>query len=349
MAPSRPTKPVKHSLNTDDLLNKPYELVSFPKKRPTLKAPVGHHRYIPNGYHGTLCLTLSVKTALHVSTGITAMGSDVSSRVPLIKTMTQGENKQLVIQGSSLKGCVRAIYEAITNSTLGTISSGKKVPKGKRMPKDREPCKDKTKLCPASQVFGALNWQGLLHFSDAYCTAKSPVTGLMPPLHRPRPDQREEYFDGNKAAGRKFYHHAREAVDGGSRGTPVQQAGTEYRFKTELQFLNLSQAQLGTLLISLGQDTDYPMALKLGGGKPVGLGTVQVAVSEVEVAQDVSDRYKQYAVPESSKLTGDELTNFVQKAVKAAHSEKLVEADQLAELHEVLKWPTNREAPRGMY
>ena len=345
MAPNRPIRPAGRSPNADDLPDKPYELVSFPRKRPVLKRPVGHHRYTKTGYHGRLQLSLRVKTALHVSTGITALGRDVASRVPLIKTMTQGASNQLIIQGSSLKGCVRAIYEAITNSTLAVVSNRYR----QQMPSDRLPCRKKDSLCPASQVFGALDWQGLVHFTDARCTAAKSATGFMPSLYRPRPDQRKAYFEDGRAAGRKFYHHAREAVDGGNRGTPVQQAGTEYVFKTELQFLNLSEAQLGTLLISLGQDSEYPMALKLGGGKPVGLGTVVVAVTEAEVTQDVRDRYAQYAVPEAAKLTGGPLADFVQKGVKAAHREKLVEADQLAQLSDVLRWPTIREAPTGMY
>ena len=346
MVSNRPRQPVNRSYNSDDLPPKPYELVSFSKRKPVLKAPVGHHRYRQKDYHGTLQLSLKVKTALHVSTGVTALGSDVDQKVPLIKTMTQGRANHLVIQGSFLKGCIRAIYEAITNSTLAVVSGRYK----QKMPKERLPCRRKDSLCPASQVFGALDWQGLVHFTDARCTSKSAVTGFMPSLYRPRPDQRKDYFDSRgNATGRKFYHHAREAVDGGNRGIPVQQAGTEYTFKTSLQFLNLSQAQLGTLLISIGQDADYPMALKLGGGKPVGLGTVQVAVTEAEVTQDVRDRYAQYEVPEAAKLTGEPLATFVQAAVKAAHREKLVEEGQLSELQEVLKWPTNRDAPTGMY
>jgi CRISPR/Cas system CSM-associated protein Csm3 (group 7 of RAMP superfamily) len=343
MASNRPTRPATRSI---DLPDKPYELVTFPKQKPLLKAPVGHHRYTPDGYHGKLRLLLRVKTALHVSTGITAMGSDVASKVPLIKTMTQGQRNQLVIQGSSLKGCVRAIYEAITNSTLAVVSNRYR----QKMPNERLPCRRKDSLCPASLVFGALDWQGLVHFADARCTSQQSATGFMPSLYRPRPDERRAYFDSRgNAAGRKFYHHAREAIDGGSRGIPVQQAGTEYVFETSVQFLNLSQAQLGTLLVSLGQDANNPMALKLGGGKPVGLGTVQVSVSEAEVTQDVRDRYSQYTVPEAEKLTGEGLAVFIQSAVKAAHSSKLVEAEQLAQLSEILKWPTNREAPKGMY
>ena len=342
MNPNRSSN--RSNFNAEDLPDKPYELVSFPSRAPTLDKPIGHHRYTESDYHGRLELSLSVKTALHVSTGITAMGSDVGSKVPLIKTMTRGQSKNLVIQGSSLKGCVRAIYEAITNSTLAVVSRGQR----QQIPSNRLPCRKKEHLCPASQVFGAMDWQGLLHFTDALCTSQKSVTGFMPSLYPPRPE-RKAYFDEGEAAGRKFYYHAREVIDGGTRGTPVQQAGTEYTFKTSLQFLNLSQAQLGTLLIALGQDKNNLIALKLGGGKPIGLGTVQVQVSEAEVMQDVRDRYTQYEAPKANKLTGEPLATFIQLAIAAAHSTGLVESAQLLQLSAVLEWPTNREAPVGMY
>lgn len=347
MAPNEPSKPIRRAA-ADDYGGppKPYALVPFPKQRPSLKPPVGHHRYTDTGYHGTLHLSLKVKTALHVSTGVTAMGSDVNqSKVPLIKTMTRGKGDHLIIQGSSLKGCVRAVYEAITNSTLAVISNRYR----QSMPSDRLPCNQKTRLCPASLLFGAMDWQGLVSFSDAECVSQQSSTGFMPSLYRPHPD-RPAYSDRRgKAVGRKFYRTMRSAVDGGNRGTPVQQAGAEYTFKTTLQFLNLSSAQLGTLLVALGQDENNRMALKLGGGKPVGYGTVEISVVSAQVSQGVGDRYLQYDVPESAHLTGQPLTDFVSERIKTAHQEKLIETAQLAILSEVLAVNATEEAPVGMY
>jgi len=345
MTANPPSRHIRRSPQPDEGPYKPYALVSFPRQKPFLRPPVGHHRYQPETYHGTLFLTLKVLTALHVSTGVTALGSDVDSRVPLIKTMVQGRQRQLLIQGSSLKGCVRAIYEAITNSTLAVITNRYR----EKMPKERLPCRSKDSLCPASQVFGALDWQGLVHFTDATCTSAKSVTGFMPSLYRPRPEERNAYFDRGFAAGRKFYHHAVKAVDKGDRGIPVQQAGTEYVFKTQLHFRNLSEAQLGTLLVALGQDPDYPMALKLGGGKPVGMGTVQVSVPTLEVTQNVRDRYASYDPPKSETLTGGAVTLFIQQVTQAAKVSQLVELPQLEELAEILRWPTDRIAQEGMY
>ena len=343
-----PSSPVSNN-PADTGEPKPYELISFPKERPPKNPPAGHHQYLGDRLHGTLFLTLKVQTTLHVSTGVVVMGSDIGSRVPLIKTMVQNIDQKLSIQGSSLKGCIRSAYEAITNSTLAVITSRYR----DQIPQERLPCKNKQELCPASQVFGALDWQGLIEFSDAKCQNTGFATGFMPSLYRPRPDQRRAYFDARgNVAGRKFYYHTIRAIDKGQdRGITVQQAAKEYTFKTQIQFKNLTAAELGTLLIVLGQDPKYPIALKVGGGKPIGMGTMTVEVTAARVLQnkgDLRDRYSSYNPPESDNMTGTKLQQFMQKNIQAAHS-SLVQATQLQQLAEVLKYPTDREPPTGMY
>jgi hypothetical protein len=344
-----PSSPVSNNNPAETGEPKPYELISFPKERPPKNPPAGHHQYLGDRLHGTLFLTLKVQTTLHVSTGVVVMGSDIGSRVPLIKTMVQNIDQKLSIQGSSLKGCIRSAYEAITNSTLAVITSRYR----DKIPQERLPCKNKQELCPASQVFGALDWQGLIEFSDAKCQNTGFATGFMPSLYRPRPDQRRAYFDARgNVAGRKFYYHTIRAIDKGqNQGITVQQAAKEYTFKTQIQFKNLTAAELGTLLIVLGQDPKYPIALKVGGGKPIGMGTMTVEVTAARVLQnkgDLRDRYSSYNPPESDSMTGTKLQQFMQKNIQAAHS-SLVQATQLQQLAEVLKYPTDREPPTGMY
>lgn len=344
-----PSSPVSNNNSAETGEPKPYELISFPKERPPKNPPAGHHQYLGDRLHGTLFLTLKVQTTLHVSTGVVVMGSDIGSRVPLIKTMVQNIDQKLSIQGSSLKGCIRSAYEAITNSTLAVITSRYR----DKIPQERLPCKNKQELCPASQVFGALDWQGLIEFSDAKCENTGFATGFMPSLYRPRPDQRGAYFDARgNVAGRKFYYHTIRAIDKGqNQGITVQQAAKEYTFKTQIQFKNLTAAELGTLLIVLGQDPKYPIALKVGGGKPIGMGTMTVEVTAARVLQnkgDLRDRYSSYNPPESDSMTGTKLQQFMQKNIQAAHS-SLVQATQLQQLAEVLKYPTDREPPTGMY
>jgi len=344
-----PSSPVSNNNPAETGEPKPYKLISFPKERPPKNPPAGHHQYLGDRLHGTLFLTLKVQTTLHVSTGVVVMGSDIGSRVPLIKTMVQNIDQKLSIQGSSLKGCIRSAYEAITNSTLAVITSRYR----DKIPQERLPCKNKQELCPASQVFGALDWQGLIEFSDAKCENTGFATGFMPSLYRPRPDQRRAYFDARgNVAGRKFYYHTIRAIDKGqNQGITVQQAAKEYTFKTQIQFKNLTAAELGTLLIVLGQDPKYPIALKVGGGKPIGMGTMTVEVTAARVLQnkgDLRDRYSSYNPPESDSMTGPKLQQFMQKNIQAAHS-SLVQATQLQQLAEVLKYPTDLEPKEGMY
>ncbi len=330
-----------------NLAPKPYELISFPKKAPTLASPAGHDRYDPNKLHGSLHLVLEVQTGVHVSTGVVAMGSDIgNNRIPLIKTMTHNVDRQLVIQGSSLKGCVRSIYEVITNSTLAVISGRYR----EKMPPERMPCKKKEELCPASRVFGAMDWQGLVKFTDANCRLAKPTIGFMPSLYRPRPERPDYYGKNGKILGRKFYYNTNRAIEPGeNRGIPMQQAGRLLTFETLLHYQNLAPAELGILLIALGQDPKYPLALKVGGGKPIGMGTMTVEVRAVEQSANMGDRYRQYELDADTKITGDALESFVQQQIQAAYGSPLLEQPQLIELAKVLGHPSDREPPSGMY
>jgi len=346
--PSRPTPKSTSPRNTpesEDKIPKPYAFVSFPKERPNLQRPVGHHKYESSRLHGTLYLTLKVQTSLHVSTGAVVLGNDIGKKISLIKTMVQGVDQKLSIQGSSLKGCIRSVYEAITNSTLPIITSKYK----SNIPPERLPCRKKEELCPASRVFGALDWQGLLDFNDAECEKVDFSIGFMPSLYRPRPEPGSAYFINDKVAGRKFYYNTTKSIEKGQNdGISVQQAGKEYSFKTELHFKNLLPEELGTLLVVLGQDKKYPMALKVGGGKPIGMGTMTVNVDKINQPQDLKRRYSAYQLNEADELTGEKLARFIQDKIQSAHS-RFIQKPQLDQLVAILLYPSDRQPPSGMY
>ncbi|MCM1984016.1 RAMP superfamily CRISPR-associated protein [Lyngbya confervoides] len=324
---------------------KPYSVVEFDGSKLQRYRPMdyGHNKYRDNLFHGSFSLQLKVQTALHVSTGVVVMGKDVGSKVPLIKTMQTSQDK-LTIPGSSLKGALRSIFEALTNSPLGVITGKYK----SKMPVRLLPSKGED-LNPASLLFGAMSWQGLVHFKDAVGTSPGTQVGFMPSMYSPQPDKRVAYFINGLAVGRKFYYHAVAAVSGGDRGVPVQQVGKNYSFKTSIQFRNLSEAHLGALLISLGQDPDYPFAIKLGAGKPVGFGTVVVEVTHLECRDNLKSRYQSYRSDQSHKLEGEALRKRMEVAMQAAHQTQLVNKRALESLARILQWPTDREALRGNY
>jgi CRISPR/Cas system CSM-associated protein Csm3 (group 7 of RAMP superfamily) len=322
---------------------KPYSFVTFPNNKPTLAHPIGHHRYFADRLHGTLHLTLVVQTSLHVSTGVTPMGSDIGSRLPLIKTMTT-TNQQLVIQGSSLKGCIRSVYEAITNSTLAVITSKYR----DKIPTERLPCKKPQQLCPASRVFGAMDWQGLVEFNDATSQSQQLSVGFMPSLYSPRPES-PDYLVHGRVTGRKFYYNMTRVVDRGEqRGTPVQQASRQYRFKTQIHYKNLLPEELGILLLILGQDPATPIALKVGGGKPIGMGTMTTELTAIEQLPEIQERYHSYKLA-NSHLTGAALKQVVDNCIHAAKQSPLLEQEQWQQLARILKYPGATEPPEGMY
>lgn len=331
------------NFSDDERVPKPYAMVSLPKPAPQRKPPAGQEQFKLKRLSGKIHLRLTVKTATFVASGVVAMGSDVSSvnkNIPLIKVaVSQGE--KIIIPGSSLKGVIRSTYEAMTSSCLCKT-------RARNIPDGYFECRDKTKLCPACQVFGAMGWQGLISFQDAVAETIKPSVGFMPSLYAPHAKS-HSYLINGKVAGRKFYYHAIKAVDKGQKGIPVQQAGAELTLTTQLRFMNLTEAELGTLLIVLGQDKNNSFALKVGGGKPIGMGTMTVEVKEIEHSESVKNRYLSYTLSEDNNLTGEKLKQFIQKNVSAAHSEKLVQAEQLNQLKAILKYPTTRTAPEEMY
>ncbi|PLZ05066.1 RAMP superfamily CRISPR-associated protein [Fischerella thermalis] len=314
-----------------------YDFVSLPQQKPDRiniqgkegKDKFGHDKYQLNTqrFSGKLFLDLTVVSPLAVNSGITVMGSDLAQQtldatsakyvatISLIQSSVQ-QNQRLIIPGSSLKGVVRSIYEAITRSCV--CKTNAKVPDG------YSECKDISQLCPACVTFGAMSWLGLIHFHDAKYDPDNDKpgfqTGLIPPLFSPQPDAvdletREKiYYDkNNKIRGRKFYPHSyEEEVKPTIR---IQQAETGKKFTTYVNYANLTKSQLGTLLIALGQDPEKRLGLKIGSGKAVGMGTMRIDVVKIE--QLNINRYLSYTA-NSSILEGEKLKTFILDAIKSA-------------------------------
>ncbi|MFN3929342.1 MAG: RAMP superfamily CRISPR-associated protein, partial [Thermoflexus sp.] len=66
---------------------------------------------------------------------------------------------QLIIPGTSIKGAVRSVVEAISNSCVKLITSRE------RLPPSHQPC-DEDALCPACRLFGVTGYRGRAHFAD---------------------------------------------------------------------------------------------------------------------------------------------------------------------------------------
>ena len=190
---------------------------------------------------------------MHVASGLLTQSRD--PRYPLIKAHFR-VNGTPVIPGTSLKGCMRSIVEAISPSSVS-------ITRAPQLPRDLK-ASDKTKhLDVAQRIFGALGYQGQIRISDAALDGGQTAIQGTPQLFSPR-DEAPVYLDARgQLKGRKFYMHGRLA----SGDLPLEVCPVGSTFTFRLDFENLTPGELGLILIALGlgEPRWYP---KLGGGKP---------------------------------------------------------------------------------
>jgi hypothetical protein len=110
-------------------------------------------------------------------------------------------------------------------------------------------------------------------------------------------------------------------------------------FAGTISFVNMSQAQLGALLVALGQSREHGFVPKLGGAKPACFGSLRIGIA----ALTRNDPRQTYAAWD----TGD-ADSLDQEALLGA-AETLLLRPQLRQLAHVLRWPNERECPAGTY
>ena len=353
---------------------KPYDFVPFPKERPDRKQGAGQDKLNPRLLSGTLELTLRTLTPVHVGLGyidfIKAGNQEYLAALQASKPIREDSTtrRRYLIPGSSIKGAVRSIVEAITRSCVRVTRV-----KTQLIPDEYAPCDrrkeykrsdGKKELCLACRLFGAQDYQGHVSFEDAVAQEGfAPVVGT-PPLWSPlggSEDAKRYKRDGElpqrylddttrKARGRKFYYHRSVPSNEQTRREfdmrMCIKSGAELPLR--IHFLNLSEAELGILLTALGLHPKHPFPIKLGGGKPVGLGSVQVVCQRITLLQG-ADAFKATGrLGQAKTLAGDDLSDFLTQCADAANT--LIDGDALGELKTILDEAGLREtAPADPY
>ena len=328
---------------------KPYDFVPFPKRRPDRKKGAGQDKLNPCLLSGTLELTLRTLTPVHVGSGysdfIKAGNQEYLAALQAFKPVREADavRRRYLIPGSSLKGAVRSIVEAITRSCI-RITQSRHRP---YIPQGYGGCMSVNDLCIACRLFGAQDYQGHVSFEDAVAPKGSLVLLGTPLLWTPARGGRglpPRYLQGNQARGRKFYRHARPPSGADPRA--CIKSGAELPLR--IHFLNLSEAELGILLTALGLHPSHPFPIKLGGGKPVGLGSVQVVCQRITLLQGADALKATGRLGQSQTLVGDALDKFTTRCAQAA--DKLIDGDALGELEAILDEAGLREtAPADPY
>jgi hypothetical protein len=328
---------------------KPYDFVPFPKGRPDRKKGAGQDKLDARLLSGTLELTLRTLTPVHVGLGysdfIKAGNQEYLAALQASKPIREEgtTRRRYLIPGSSLKGAVRSIVEAITRSCI-RITQSRHRP---YIPQGYGGCMSVNDLCIACRLFGAQDYQGHVSFEDAVAPKGSLVLLGTPLLWTPARGGRglpPRYLQGNQARGRKFYAHARPASGADPRA--CIKSGAELPLR--IHFLNLSEAELGILLTALGLHPDHPFPIKLGGGKPVGLGSVQVICQRITLLQGADSLKATGRLGQARTLVGSDLNAFLERCANAASA--LIDNDALGELEAILDEAGLREtAPADPY
>ena len=183
---------------------------------------------------------------------------------------------QLTVPGTTLKGAVRSVAEAISASCV-SVRSRRDNQKLRGYP----PCNVKKgekniRICPACRIFGTTNYRGHISFSDASPNGNiEPEIIKIAELWRPRrliPKRKfyrsGQYVELKDQSPEKYYRYI-EAVPKAS------------IFTFDLFFENAQESDLSLVFHSMGIGQGFK--IKIGGAKPRCLGDVSFAVREIAV------------------------------------------------------------------
>lgn len=243
-------------------------------------------RRVPGTLAGYIDLILTTEQPVHLGSG-----SKHAPKHVVVQRAARVRGRP-GIPGSSLKGVLRARYEAITYSCAiaapttrrnYNIRSSTGLKKARLLPSALGPVVLETSCtpkhaCPACALFGCMSLRSRITVTDLVCasgvefeSARIPER-FGPNLHHVGPARRDPsgtVFEVHRLLGRKFGLGRGPATDNYQR---VEAIPARAVLTGQIRLFNVTQAELGGLLAALG--CDPAGALKLGGGKAHGFGRV---------------------------------------------------------------------------
>lgn len=342
----------------------PYSFVPFEPAAPR-QTIITHEKF--DGLSGALTCRLRTLTQFFIAGTQERAARNQHQELALLR-----EGDAPVIPGSSLKGAIRHLAEAISGSCL-TLPNDRRM---RDLSKDKldyydmgrshvyplpagfSPCgmneehadPKKRTACPACRLFGYLAnnmlFLGNVSFGMARLVAPAQTEritlepfGAPAPRHRPFYGTKESNFE--KPRGRKFYYHriagARTMKERLDTNKTIDAVLPHAEFEFTVQYENLSVADLALLIYAL--ILEEPMRHKMGMGKGVGLGSVKLSiVAWQQVAH--KERYAQLGRGVTS-LVNEPLQQALAEQVTIYHREYAAWRDSLAVLKDILTWDEN--------
>lgn len=296
-----------------------------------------HDSFHSNSYSGTLTCALTVLTPVHIGSGIYELDETEN---PVRGQITVGG--KAFVPGSSLKGAIRSIAEAVSDSCFRITRSdaGRNLSVTGAQACPLVMTGKPARLCVCCSIFGALGYQGRVSFTDARLVRGATATHRIQSPYPPR-DSARQYKDAQRRFnGRKFYYHGQPVE--AQRGEPYQVVVKNSEFEFAMSFESLSDAELCLLLVAMGIFDD--IVIKVGGGKQAMLGSVEIVPSRLEL-QRPKDSFLDFSG--GVEVIEDKITSYLLDNI--GHASQLVNESALDELMKIWKWPSDRKAPVGIY
>ena len=300
------------------------------------------------GESGTLTCQLTARTHLFTAASHGEGGAGHQN----LKCV-RGKDGEPLIPGSSLKGVVRSVAEALSGSCL-TLPIKLDYERGVsyKMPRGFQRCDSKEQLCSACRIFGAMgrggHFLGKISISDALAEREAEVETLtLESLMQPKPRHRVWYENPQKPGvmrGRKFYYHrpqgVRTTTQRGRFNKTVEAVDPGTVFAFSVDYTNLEDDELALLIFALVLEPE--MCHKVGMGKPVGLGSAKIEVAQWR-QHDVQMRYENLG--EGTKvIRADELTVEIERWTNCYYEFYAQWIDSLDHLRRIWKWDLNATA-----
>jgi len=318
----------------------PYDFVPLEGQPSYVEYCPDHSRAV--GLYGTISFTLHILTPLCVQ------------HSPSARDLTTYPFAHLggrpILPATSLKGMLRSVHEVVTNSTMGLLSTRDAFYLD-RIPKVYRPDEADRKLTPSEALFGmvggegdrepnTVGYAGRVFLADipfrAELLIRQPVS--RPQGGQPKPAHESFYFERGPRSpilGRKFYYHQREGGvarvrdiyrlprNQGGRGMPeitVEALPAGTRLRGSLRFTGLERSELAALVYSLILEDG--LAHKLGYGKPLGLGSLQISIDSLSLepggADDPRARFMSFDPPAEPVILDSAEVKRLRDEAKAA-------------------------------
>lgn len=232
---------------------------------------------------GKIYLRIEVLTPVHVSQDYYEMNE---SGV-LYKEFYKIADKY-AISGTSLKGCIRTISEAVSNSCMAGVNF-KNVRSSMRSSKALN-CGRQDKPCIICSIYGTMGRRSKIKISDFHLVeGNSDIIGI-PQLRKPNIGSREYFNQNGIYIGYKIYSHGIESIlEKGNVLCNFFLKGAI--FEGDVIFEELVQDEINLLCYSLGLAGDFNH--KIGYGKPAYFGSIKITIDEEKTKE--ANKYITYA------------------------------------------------------